>query len=164
MSRLPAAKLTQMPEIERKFVVHELPAEVRALAGDRIRQGYLSLAPVEVRVRSRGDRTHELTVKSAGGLIRVEVNLELTPAQFDELWPLAERTIEKTRSTCDVSGRLAEVDTYTAALTGLVVAEVEFPSEADAAAFAPPPWFGPEVTDNPRYRNAALAGAESPPA
>ena len=152
-----------MPEIERKFVVHQLPADVRERGGEHIRQGYLSVEPAEVRVRSRDDRTYELTVKSAGGLSRAEVNLELTREQFEELWPLAQRTIEKTRSTFGVDGWTVEVDVYGAALEGLVVAEVEFPSEGDAAAFAPPEWFATEVTEDPRYRNAALAGAESAP-
>jgi CYTH domain-containing protein len=37
------------------------------------------------------------------------------------------------------------------------VAEVEFESEAAADEFEPPDWFGPEVTDDPRYANRALA-------
>jgi adenylate cyclase len=152
-----------MPEIERKFVVDQLPAELRAHDSERIRQGYLTVEPVEVRARSRDDRTYELTVKSAGALTRAEVNLQLTREQFEELWPHAQGAIEKTRSSYDVDGWTAEVDVYDGALVGLVVVEVEFPSEADASAFAPPEWFGTEVTDDPRYRNAALASAGSPP-
>jgi CYTH domain-containing protein len=34
---------------------------------------------------------------------------------------------------------------------------VEFDSEEDLARFEPPPWFGPEVTDDLRYTNAHLA-------
>jgi CYTH domain-containing protein len=152
-----------MPEIERKFVVDQLPADLRARRGERIRQGYLAVEPAEIRVRSWDDRTYELTVKSTGGLSRAEVNLELTRNQFEELWPLAQGTLEKSRSRYDVSGGTAELDVYDGALAGLVVVEVEFPSEADASAFAPPAWFGTEVTDDPRYRNAALAAAGSPP-
>jgi CYTH domain-containing protein len=40
---------------------------------------------------------------------------------------------------------------------------VEFASEEEAAAFRPPGWFGPEVTDDPRYRNRSLAEADRPP-
>jgi len=36
--------------------------------------------------------------------------------------------------------------------------EVEFDSEPDARLFVPPSWFGQEVTGDPRYQNAALAG------
>jgi adenylate cyclase len=152
-----------MPEIERKFLVDERPAEVRAQPATRIRQGYLSIEPAEVRVRSRDDQSHELTVKSVGGLERTEVSLALSPEQFEQLWPLALRGVEKDRSLYDVGGWTAEVDVYAGKLAGLVVVEVEFRSNADASSFTPPSWFGTEVTDDLRFRNSALAGADSPP-
>jgi adenylate cyclase len=147
-----------MPEVERKFVVDDLPEEVRSRPATRIRQGYLCVEPAEVRIRSHDDTSHELTVKSVGGLSRAEVNLLLTPEQFEELWPLVQRSIEKDRSLYEVDGGTAEIDVYRGPLAGLTVAEIEFPSEAEAAAFEPPSWFGTEVTSDPRYRNAALAG------
>jgi adenylate cyclase len=42
-------------------------------------------------------------------------------------------------------------------LDGLVVAEIEFPSEEDAKAFQPPHWLGEEVTGDHRYMNETLA-------
>ncbi len=39
-----------------------------------------------------------------------------------------------------------ELDVYAGALEGLLVAEVEFATEADAREFEPPEWFGDEVT------------------
>ncbi len=152
-----------MPEIERKFLVEELPAEARSRLATRLRQGYLSVGTAEVRVRSRDDLTHRLTVKSAGGLTRTEVELPLTPEQFEELWPLVQSSVQKSRTLYEVDGRTAEIDVYTGKLDGLVVAEIEFPSEAEANAFTPPSWFGTEVTDDPRYRNSALAAAVAPP-
>lgn len=149
-----------MAEIERKFEVAEAPAEKPGLS---IRQAYLSIEPVEVRIRSTDDDRHELTVKSLGGLTRTEVTVPLDPAQFDELLDLAQGVIEKVRHLVDLDGHVAEVDVYGGKLTGLVVAEVEFPSEQEAAAFVPPPWFGREVTTDGRFRNAALALAERPP-
>jgi adenylate cyclase len=41
--------------------------------------------------------------------------------------------------------------------------EVEFPSRREAEAFVPPPWFGEDVTDDPRWSNAALATSGPPP-
>lgn len=152
-----------MPEIERKFLVRDLPPEVREARPDHIRQGYLTLEPVEVRIRSRADRPHELTLKSTGGLTRAEVNVVLTPEQFEELWPLVQRSIEKQRTVLELEGWTVEVDVYVGKLAGLVVAEVEFGTEAEAELFAPPAWFGVEVTTDDRFRNSALATAESPP-
>jgi CYTH domain-containing protein len=151
-----------MPEIERKFVVREPPGELGGRA-EHIRQGYLGVEPVEVRIRSRAGRAHELTVKSIGGLSRTEVNVELTPEQFEELWPLVQRSIEKERTAFALGERTVELDVYGGRLAGLVVAEVEFGSEAEAQAFTPPVWFGREITTDGRYRNAALAAAEAPP-
>jgi adenylate cyclase len=152
-----------MAEIERKFLAGELPPEMRAQPSTRIRQAYLSIEPAEVRVRSSDDRAHELTVKSVGGLERTEVTVPLSPEQFDELWALADTTIEKDRSAYGIEGGTAEVDVYDGKLGGLVVVEVEFSTEADAASFAPPSWFGVEVTEDRRYRNSALARAQAPP-
>jgi adenylate cyclase len=152
-----------VPEIERKFVVDQLPDEVAAGASEHIRQGYLTIEPAEVRLRSRDDATYELTVKSLGGLSRSEVNLPLTAEQFEELWPLVQRSIEKNRALHEIGGWTAEVDVYHDKLAGLVLVEVEFRSEADAQAFTPPAWFGVEVTEDPRYRNVSLAVADEPP-
>ncbi len=152
-----------MPEIERKFLVRDLPLEARGGEPDRIRQGYLTVDPVEVRIRSRAGPSHELTVKSAGGLSRVEVNVPLTGEQFDELWPLVQRGIEKERTVLPAGDATVEVDVYGGKLAGLVVAEVEFATEAEARAFDPPGWFGAEVTDDVRFRNAALALADAAP-
>lgn len=152
-----------MPEIERKFLVRDLPPEVREGRAEHIRQGYLSIEPVEVRIRSRAGRPHELTLKSGAGLRRAEVNVELTPGQFDELWPLVQRSIEKKRTVLELDEGTVEVDVYSGKLAGLVVAEVEFRSEGEAEAFTPPGWFGADVTTDARYRNAALALAEAPP-
>jgi CYTH domain-containing protein len=139
-----------VPEIERKFVVERLPGDIARGTSQHIRQGYLTLEPAEVRLRSLDDATYELAVKSLGGLRRAEVNLPLTADQFEELWPLVQRGT-------------AEVDVYHGKLAGLVVVEVEFPSETDAQAFTPPAWFGAEVTEDPRFRNVSLAVADEPP-
>jgi adenylate cyclase len=152
-----------MPEIERKFLVRELPSEVRDARRDEIEQGYLVVGPVEVRVRRRSGAPSELTVKSGGGLRRVEVNLALTPEQFDELWPVVECSLQKQRTDVPVGRWTVEVDVYRGKLEGLVVAEVEFGSEDEARAFVPPPWFGPELTGDARFRNSALAIADAPP-
>jgi CYTH domain-containing protein len=142
-------------EIERKWRVTAVPPEAAAWPRERIDQGYLAIQADggEVRVRRKGERC-VLTVKSRGGLVRDEYEITLTPEQFQTLWPAtAGRRVEKTRYRRDG----IELDVYTGALAGLIVAEVEFASETEAAAYDPPPWFGEEVTDELRYRNSALA-------
>ena len=63
-------------EIERKFIIKELPADLESYAYHELEQGYLNTAPV-VRVR-REDDTYYLTYKGSGFIEREEYNLPLT--------------------------------------------------------------------------------------
>ncbi len=56
-----------------------------------------------------------------------------------------------------VGGVTIEVDVYSGALEGLVVAEVEFDDPWGAESFIPPYWFGREVTAESAYKNRSLA-------
>ncbi|MGA2322024.1 MAG: CHAD domain-containing protein [Solirubrobacteraceae bacterium] len=153
-------------EVERKFIVTKLPPELERLPSDRILQGYVVIGEggLEVRLRRRGENT-TLTVKKGLGRTRLEV--ALGAEQFQGLWALTEgRRVEKVRHLIPTDdGLTIELDSYVEELDGLATAEVEFDSEARADAFEPPPWFGREVTDDPRYSNARLAcdGAPPPP-
>jgi adenylate cyclase len=148
-------------EIERKFLVPTAPADLDRHPSSAIDQGYLAIHDdgTEVRIRRR-DGTAVLTIKSRGDLMRVEEELALDEDAFERLWPLTDgRRIEKVRHLvpAEPPGLVIEVDVYAGDLAGLVVAEIEFESEADAAAFAPPPWLGREVTDDGRFKNQRLA-------
>lgn len=146
-------------EIERKFVLDAPPQGLDDHPSEPISQGYLALdGDVEVRVRRRGEQAF-LTIKAGGGRRRVEQELAIEPAHFAALWPLTEgRRIVKRRYVVPAPDALVfEVDVYEEELAGLVVAEVEFPDDAAANAFASPEWLGREVTDDPRWKNQALA-------
>jgi adenylate cyclase len=92
---------------------------------------------------------------------RVDSSRSTPTEQAEALWPYtAGRRIDKIRHRValdEPSGRIAEVDICAGTLAGLCVAEVEFGSEIDAAAFSPPDWFGRELTNEPGWTNAALA-------
>jgi CYTH domain-containing protein len=89
--------------------------------------------------------------------------VELDRDTFERLWPLTEgRRLHKLRKVVPHGGHEIEVDVYRGELEGLVVAEVEFPSEEAARAFEPPGWFGEEVTGDPRYLNETLATDGAP--
>lgn len=150
-------------EIERKFVLAQPPPQLTGARVLPIAQGYLAVDDdAEVRVRRIGDR-HVLTVKRGAGLRRLEEEIELAAAQFDALWRATEgRRLEKRRHVFEEEGVTFEVDVYDGALAGLVVAEVEFASEDESAAFAPPAWLGTEVTGDRRYSNQQLALAGRP--
>ena len=146
-------------EIERKFLVEQLPGQLDTYPSREIEQGYLAITDdVEVRLRRYGEQMF-LTVKSSGGESRVEEEIEIEPRRFDALWPLTEgRRIEKRRYRIPAGdGLTLELDIYHGRLEGLLTAEVEFGSVADAAAFVPPDWLGRDVTDDRRYKNQRLA-------
>ena len=154
-------------EIERKFLVAELPAELAEHPGQRIEQGYLAIAPdgVEVRVRRRAGQA-TLTVKSGPGQVRTEEELAIDERRFDSLWALTDgRRVSKARHEIPLGdGLTAELDVYDGAHDGLLTVEIEFPSLEASEAFAPPPWIGREVTGDARYANQSLALAGRPPA
>ncbi|HEX3874359.1 MAG TPA: CYTH domain-containing protein [Solirubrobacteraceae bacterium] len=146
-------------EIERKFLVTDPPDDLETFPSEPIEQGYVVVeGPAEVRVRRRNGRTL-LTVKAGTGRVRVEEEFEIDNRRFESLWSLTDgRRVAKTRYRLPAAGGLTiELDIYTGDLAGLRVAEVEFESEAAADAFDPPAWFGPDVTDDHRYANRALA-------
>jgi CYTH domain-containing protein len=146
-------------EIERKFLVDHLPASSDDMRGERIRQGYLIVAEggIELRIRQKQDRFYQ-TIKTGEGLSRTEIEIELSRGQFDQLWPHTDgRRVGKTRYQVAVGKHTAELDRFEGDLTGLLLVEVEFSSVEDAWRFAPPDWFGVEVTEDSRYKNKQLA-------
>ena len=144
-------------EVERKFLVPD-PPDLDGTESDEIEQGYLALgADGEVRLRRKAD-DRLLTAKRGSGLSREEAEVELDREDFDELWPLTEgRRLRKRRYLIPQGELEIELDVYEGDLEGLVVAETEFASEAEARAFEPPGWMGGEVTGDERYLNETLA-------
>lgn len=146
-------------EIERKFLLRAFP-DLSSTARKPIRQGYISQTgdSADVRLRQMGDG-YFLTCKRGDGLVRDEFETRITAEQFDALWPATlGRRIEKTRYVGTLAdGTQFELDVFEAALRPLALVEVEFSSAEAAQAFMPPDWFGDEVTDDPKYRNRALA-------
>jgi CYTH domain-containing protein len=135
------------------------PPDLPAQQGKDVTQGYIALAEdgTEVRLRRIGDQCFQ-TVKSEGGLVRGEIEVELTQEQFEALWPAtAGRRLGKTRYRVPWAGQQIEIDAYDSSLAGLVVAEVEFTSAGESAQVTAPPWFGTEVTEDEAYKNANLA-------
>jgi adenylate cyclase len=143
-------------EIERKFLVVDRPWKSDT-TGQRIRQGYLSLAPSRtVRVRVMDNRAW-LTIKGAPrGLARLEFEYEIPVGDatilLEQLCP--ESVIEKTRYRIQHDRHVWEVDEFHGANQGLVVAEIELESENDR--FKTPSWAGREVSDDRRYANSSL--------
>lgn len=143
-----------------------MPAGGRRL---RIEQGYLpscagTLATdLEGRLRRTtapdGQVIFHHTIKRGAGLIREEIEREISAEEFARHWPRTEPVrIAKTRHEVRVGEWLWQVDVFDRP-AGLVLAEVEL-SDAQAAV-AIPNWIERavlrEVTDDAGFTNRAIA-------
>ena len=144
-------------EIERKFLLHELPNDIDKYEHADIEQAYISVDPT-IRLRKRNNEFY-LTVKQSGLLARDETEFSITEAQFNHLWKKIETNIiRKTRILIPLQdGLTAEADIYHDVLQGLMTVEVEFENIEQANRFNPPNWFGMDVTCDPNYSNSSLA-------
>lgn len=144
-------------EIERKYLIDQIPFDLSQYPSRRIEQGYLCTEPV-VRIRRDGE-DYYLTYKSKGLMVREEYNLPLTREAYEHLKPKADgRIIRKERFLIPLDETLTiELDRFEGDLAPLLLAEVEFPDEDSANSFVPPEWFGEDVTFSSRYHNSTLS-------
>lgn len=161
-------------EIERKYIIDCLPADLEKYPFHRIEQAYLCTCPV-IRIR-RQDDCYILTYKSEGLMAREEYNLPLTAEAYAHLKPKADGiVISKTRylipycpgqdnpPSADTHGNprkqnlIIELDVFDKPYEGVVIAEVEFASIDEANSFVPPDWFGEDVTMSTKYHNSTMS-------
>ena len=148
-------------EIERKFLISGLPAELDTYPFHLIEQGYLNTDPV-VRVH-RQDEEFYLTYKGKGFLARDEYNLPLNREAYEHLISKADgNIIRKKRYLIPIDGSTLtiELDVFEGIFAPLVLAEVEFSSIEEAESFTPPAWFKEDVTDNRHYANSYLSSLD----
>ena len=132
-------------EIERKFLVKNIPPVLDNYKKRYIEQAYLCTSPT-VRVRRDND-DYYLTYKGKGFIVREEYNLPLTKESYEHLLSKADGIIiTKTRYEIPAGNNLIiELDIFEGEYKGLVLAEVEFATEEDAVSYTPPEWFGERV-------------------
>ena len=149
-------------EIERKFLVTGDSWREHVVRQVNMRQGYLNRVSADgskasVRIRIAGDEAFLNIKEAVTGSARLEydygVPLPDASEMLDEL--CQEPLIEKTRYIVEYAGFTWEIDVFHGDNAGLVVAEIELPSED--ATFEKPGWLGREVTEQRRYYNAALS-------
>ena len=144
-------------EIERKFLVKEIPDNLNNFEKTDMTQGYLNTAPV-VRIRREND-DYVLTYKGSGLLSHSEYNLPLNEESFNHLLKKCDGIIiSKTRYKIPIKNDLvAELDIFKGELANLTLVEVEFTSIDEAKSFIPPSWIGEDVTSDKRYHNSYIS-------
>lgn len=154
-------------ETERKYLINpeNLPWDsenMKCAAKYDFIQTYICYSP-EMRVRaiSGHKNYYTMTIKiplDDEGLSRQEIDFKILESEYNDLLKKqVGNTIYKTRYQFWYENHYIAVDIYSGDLSGLAVAEIEFPDEKRAAEYKPPEWFGDEVTSDKQYKNAYLA-------
>lgn len=153
-----------MNEIEKKYLIKNLPENLEQYEKVRIEQGYLNtVCTPTLRIRKYNQeyilcyklrQKTKLNVASSAE----EVELPLTREAYEHLKTKIDgRMIEKDRYLIPLeNGLVAELDIFDGFLKGLQNVEVEFQSEEEASKFTAPEWFGKDVSLDGRYKNARL--------
>lgn len=145
-------------EIERKFLLKSDEWRNYIQSSNTMRQGYIIYShDRNLRVRIKNDKQAFLTVKiGASGFVRQEFEFEIS---LDDALDMLDNAhgivIEKTRHLIHWDSHEWEIDEFSGAYLGLVIAEVELDATDDEPTI--PSWIGDEVTNDRRYSNQVLA-------
>ncbi len=153
-------------EIERKFLLSSLPELTQARCY-RIEQAYVETDPV-IRVRLRADISADgvfgkeryiLTVKTGGLMAHEEFETDISKEAYERLCAKAcGNVITKDRYVLPLEDDLKlELDIFHGAFEGLILGEVEFPSEEKARAYDPPSYIKEDVTMDGRFHNNRMS-------
>ncbi len=162
---IPNDKLSKYSRIERerRFLLTELPVP-RNSAHTQIWDNYLAgtrLRLRKMRAPERDEYTLKLTQKhllAADDFSRCRItNTYLTADEYNHLAPtFAGREIRKNRYPFEFEGRKYSVDFFLGPLWGLILAEVEFATDEEMDAFAPPSFAAREVTAEEAFTGGRL--------
>ena len=144
-----------MKEIERKFLVKD-QTFYQNCRFDQIQQTYLfNESNKSLRIRIKNDVAY-LTIKGNQiGITRDEFEYEIPKGEASEIIDRFDlKVLSKKRYYLNSGNLTWEIDVFEGKLAGLIVAEIELPSEDFEIDI--PSWVGEEVTSDPSYLNAEL--------
>ena len=144
-------------EIERKYLLGEIPEGLNLNDKHSISQGYISNDPV-VRIRKYDDE-YILTIKSRGLIERIEIEKPLSYQEFSELSTMVRgNLIEKDRYKIPLDdGYTLELDVFHGIYEGLIIAEIEYESIEKAESYKAPGYLYCDVSEYPEYQNSSLS-------
>ncbi|MFC5085890.1 hypothetical protein [Microvirga arabica] len=126
-------------------------------SGERIIEGYFpDQLERSVHVHLAGGKVYLVLVTRDPGAAPVEEHTEIPHAHAAALLDFVAGKLGYVRSKLPVAGQAIFTD-HLVSSEPLDLISVEFVADVGAEAFTPPPWFGPEVTDDARYLNRSLA-------
>ena len=149
-------------EIEKKYLVGEIPSNLEGYDKWEIEQCYLCSRPT-LRIRKKNE-DYILTYKNRQSksedqlCVSIEEEFPLTREAYEHLKAKADgKIITKTRYRIPYEGHIIELDLFHGYYDGFVLAEVEFESVEESKEFIPPDWFLDDVSGDYRYTNSYLA-------
>ncbi len=154
-------------ELERTFLAKEIPKGLKACKSKEIKDIYIPKSiekHAQIRIRKNGDK-YEITKKSpiieGDHSQMLEQTIVLTKDEFLELEKeISGRKVSKMRYYYPVNGRMAEVDVFSEALSGLVLVDFEFGTNKEKESFKMPSFCLAEVTQEDFIAGGILCGKE----
>lgn len=148
-------------ERERRFILHQFPTEANIIRVRRITDLYIEHTRLRIRhqVDDGGPTTLKLTQKipsqGAGAQQGMLTTMYLNAEEFRIFAGLPAKELQKTRYSVPPFG----IDVFRGSLEGLILAEAEFESAAEADSLRPPPLIVREVSEDARFTGGRLARA-----
>lgn len=151
-------------ELELTYLAAKLPDELQDAEPKRLMDVYVPESGVDharLRIRQKGSKyeiTKKVPVREGDASAHTEMTIPLDENEFTALMSVSNKRIIKDRYNVDIDGHPAEVDVFREELSGLILIDFEFPSEADKAAFIQPSVALVDVTQENFIAGGLLAG------
>jgi CYTH domain-containing protein len=148
-------------EWERRFLLHHFPRNTNVTGTRRVLDRYIDGTNLRLRKQDdgKGQTTFKLTQKLRERTLRGQEGLittiYLTEGEYGVLAKLPAKTLTKSRFSVPPFG----IDIFEENLSGLILAEAEFNSAAEASALTIPPFIVQEVSDDVRFTGGRLVAA-----
>src|SRR5689334_11660711 len=137
-----------MVEIERKWILHELPQgcyEQKPIPYERhflfVKNG------IEIRVQKKADKYEFERKIEQNALTREGQKFEITKDEFEYFCQKSMTSLVRQSYLIHEAGWEVSIKEYLGKHKGLIRAEIEFSSTQEAESFVPLAWFGEEITD-----------------
>ena len=149
-------------ELERTFLVKDLPKEIEGADYVEIVDTYIPDGPEHshLRLRKKGNK-YSITKKDLvddDASEMMEYTIELTAEEYEALCSCSKKRVVKKRYFAKIDGHDAEVDVFGEDLAGLVLVDFEFASVDEKNAFVMPEGMLADVTPEEFIAGGMLAG------
>lgn len=160
---VPESKYARI-ERERRYLLRDLPEGInRADAHVQITDNYLTGTNLRIR-KVRDPKTNKWVVKftkkfapdPANLSLTIITNIYLNATEAEMLAPFEANEIRKNRYYFDFAGRRFSIDMFLGDLLGLTLAETDFETDEEMAAFELPPFAIADVTNNEMFSGGKL--------